>query len=243
MIPDPELSWRNQQYLESKGIKPVPVVHLKTPMKWVKHYMSRGYDLLGLGGLVASGGFGSQRGIYQWLDEVFNLICHTSKGTPCIKTHGFGLMGPVTYRYPFYSVDSTAWVMKGSFGWVLIPKKRKGRFVFGEDPPHRRSDMPYSVAVTDPSLMPEGTVPGRMDDHFLSLGKNERKLVMEWLDLIQIPYGKVNVKGEIVEEGVSTNRRLRILAGLRFYEEMLKRYKDYPWPFSTTTRQSFGLLG
>lgn len=242
VIPDPDLTWRNQQYLEEKGLRPIPVVHLGTSIKWVRHYVDLGYDLLGLGGLVASGGFGSQRGVRRWLDQVFDEICNTPDHLPKIRTHGFGLMGPLTFRYPFYSVDSTAWVMRGSFGGVLTPKKRKGKFTFGEDDPDDYRAFPYTVAVTDQRSVDEKVHIPIGDDHFQRLGIREQANFLEWLEFIGIPFGEMDDQGKVIQPGVSNNRRLRILAGLRFYQHLQERYRPYPWPFYRRGPAPLGLV-
>jgi len=150
-IPDPDLSWRNQQYLESKGIHPVPVVHLGTDMKWIRHYMERDYEVLGLGGMVAVNRGGTGRGVRNWLDKVFTTICDPCSGFPRIKTHGFGLMGPLVFRYPFYSVDSTTWVTSGSYGRLLVPKRRQrvkgGQRVFVYD------ESPISIGISSSAFI------------------------------------------------------------------------------------------
>src|SRR5438552_1722463 len=49
VIPNAELTWRNQQYLEQKhGLCPVPVVHYTCDLKWLQHYMDLGYELIAL---------------------------------------------------------------------------------------------------------------------------------------------------------------------------------------------------
>lgn len=242
-----EMTWENQQYLERAGIKPMPVVHLGTDMKWVWHYIDRGYDYIGLGGMIAAGGYGVNRSVKGWLDRVFGeVVCNTENRLPCVKTHGFGLMGPMIFRYPFYSVDSTSWVMKGSFGHITYPRYVGGNY---------RYDLPaLDVAVTDPSLLAKeeegrervdlglSVTSGRVvgSTPFRSLSRAERKMVLDWLEHIGVPFGAIKA-GKIVVEGVSNTRALRILACLKYYEELLKHVPEYPQPFRVR-RRSLGII-
>lgn len=135
VIQNPELTWRNQQWLEGikvKGcpkppknpIKPVPVIHFGANMEWVSHYINHGYKFIALGGLVA-GGASIKRNVIGWLDRAFNIVCDTPDRLPQVKVHGFGLTG-LRYltRYPFYSVDSTSWTKVGAYGQIWIPRLR-----------------------------------------------------------------------------------------------------------------------
>ncbi|MFH1547658.1 MAG: hypothetical protein ABIC57_04170, partial [bacterium] len=45
-----EKSWETQKYMESCGLKPLPVFHFGEDIKWLKKYMDD-YDYIGIGGL------------------------------------------------------------------------------------------------------------------------------------------------------------------------------------------------
>lgn len=228
-IPDPELSWRNQQYLESLGIKPVPVIHLGTGMKWLRHYIDLGYPLIGLGGLIAKGGFGTNGAAHKWLSECFSVICDTKDRLPIVRTHGFGLAGPLAFHFPFWSVDSTRWVMPGSFGAIVVPQRRKGEFVFDEEP--------HVLYICDESPL-IGKGKGR---HFVNLSRAEQQTVLDWLAFIGLEMGEGPTKDPITL-GVKNARRLRIMETLLYYEHLRKHIPKYPWPYRPThTRRTLGL--
>lgn len=121
------LSYRNLKLLEEMGITPVPVVHLFADINvWLRRYVEEGYPVIGLGGLVGSAMTENCR---KWVDRCFNFVC--PDGKPVVKLHGFGISAhEYILRYPWYSVDSTTWTKLGAFGYIIVPKFRKERFIF-----------------------------------------------------------------------------------------------------------------
>lgn len=223
VIPNPELTWRNQQYLEQKhGLKPVPVVHYTTDLKWLKMYIKKGYPIIGLGGLVGST---MKKHCISWLDECFRVICDTPDNMPKVKIHGFGVTSyRYLLRYPWWSVDSAAWDKIASFGGICVPHKRKGKFIFDE--------APYIMKVSMES--PER----KKKSHYLSLSEKKKQIINDWLELIKIPLGSLDEKGEVKDQGVITYHVYRRIANLYFYDMMVKSLPKYPWPFTITKRKS-----
>ncbi len=217
VIPNPELTWRNQKYLEEKhGLTPVPVVHYRTPLKWLRKYIKAGYELIGLGGLVGST---SQQECRAWIDSCFDLVCDQPSRLPRVKLHGFGVTTfDLLVRYPWWSVDSTSWTMVAAFGGIIIPHKRKGKFVFTE--------TPYIVKVS--SVSPTTSDPGR---HYSTLSRPEREIVSEWLGVIGLPLGRPD--GELSGEGdgVMVNHSIRRAANILFFERLMKELPEWPWSF------------
>lgn len=228
VIPQPDLTWRNQQYLEKKhGLRPVPVVHYKTDLKWLKHYIDNGYDFIGLGGLVGST---SQDACRAWIDDCFEMVCDQSSRLPRVKLHGFGV---TTYslltQYPWYSVDSTSWTKSGAFGTILVPHKRNGQWVFDIEP------YQIKVSIDSPDRKKSGA-------HVLTLTSGEKAIIQDWLDFIGIPLGKMDAAGEVLEYGVVTRHTERRQANLHFFELMRNSIPKYPWPFRSKRRKSLGIF-
>lgn len=227
VIPNPELTWRNQQYLEEKhGLSPVPVVHFPTGLKWLRHYLDRGYELIGLGGLVGRTG---QDGCRDWLDRVFGLVCNTPDRMPRAKLHGFGVTShKLLIRYPWWSVDSVAWAKVGGFGNILVPRrKRKGKFDF--------SVPPYVVGMSVKSSKQK-----EADAHYLTMRRGEQEYVRSWLSEIGVPLGKVE-EGEVIEEGVMTTHTFRRMACLLFFERLREWLPEWPWAYNVRECPGFGL--
>ena len=131
--------------------------------------------------------------------------------------------------YPWHSVDSSGWVRAGGFGTLTIPHKRGGVYVY-------RKPNPYQLYVSDTSSQL-----GTKGHHLFTLKKSERKIVEDWIEHIEIPLGKTEEDGEIVEDGVINNHILRRIANMLFYKKMWDSAPEYPWPFHATQRKGFGL--
>lgn len=209
VIGNPELTWRNQQYLEKEhGLKPVPVVHFGTEMKWLLFYLER-YDFIGLGGLVGA----PQPASTKWLDMCFDIICSTPNRLPCVKIHGFGVTGlSRLMRYPWYSVDSTSWARVAGLGQIYVPRKTKGEFDFLKRP------IIVPISQENPTVQNGG-------GHFLSFSAQEKKAIIDWLDYIQIPLGDKDTPGVCNHSG--SRRR----ANLYFFDMLAKEVSKHERPF------------
>ena len=101
VIGDPEETAKNQIFLESLGLTPIPVFHFGEPMALLDELVAK-YEVIGLGGTV--GKPHTQR--REWLSKVYSRH-------PGVKFHGLGITNRTLLEaYPFYSVDSTWWLAK-----------------------------------------------------------------------------------------------------------------------------------
>jgi hypothetical protein len=167
VIGDPEATYRNQKYMESKGLRPLPVFHSTLePYSWLKKYIDEEYEYIGLGGMA--GGSISKKDIVPILDEVFEKYICDKDGMPKVKVHGFGMTSlELLLKYPWYSVDSTSWVMTGRFGSVMVPRFRNGKYVYDEQP------WKVTVSLKSPDIKEQ-------DKHILTYTEMERKVIMEY---------------------------------------------------------------
>lgn len=227
VIPNPELTLRNQKWLEEKhGLSPVPVVHYTTDLKWLRYYMDHGYDYIALGGLVGST---SNEVCRDWVDRAFNIVCDQQSRLPKVFIHGFGVTNyRFMLRYPWYSVDSASWTKIGAFGGILVPHNRNGKFIYNEPP--------YIVKTSVDS--PDSKLRGR---HLFNLSRAEKRIVYNWLEFIRVPLGRTAPNGEVEEWGVTNRNCERKAACLLFFEEMRKSLPTYPWAFQGSGRKGFGL--
>jgi len=225
---NPEVTWKVQQYLEREhGLRPVPVIHFGTPLKWITHYLERGYDFLGIGGL---GQEVTKDEYYGWADRVFHLICPASNDKfPVVKTHGFAMTSwDLMRRYPWWSVDSASWIKAAAFGTVYVPHQRGGKFVFDE--------KPYSITMSgkSPNMKEQGK-------HITTVSSKEREIMLAWLSLHGIALGRYDGSGVEVERGVLTHHKPRAEANLRYFMAMSDSLPQWPWPFMRQTRgEGFG---
>lgn len=106
---DPVTMWKATERLEARGLHPVPVYHLGVSIKTLHEIIARGYSLIGIGGLIPFNGARAR----PFLDQVFNVT--EKHGVRC---HGFGIGGPAMFEYPWFSVDSSAWMHLARIGKV-----------------------------------------------------------------------------------------------------------------------------
>lgn len=123
VIGDERLTWRNQNHMEAAGLHPLPVFHMGESFESLRKCLE--YDYFAIGGLVG----GDARSLCKWLDKVFKFI----GPNPRNKIHALGVTSDlVLRRYPWFSCDSTSWLVVSAMGKILIPKKKKGEFDFSE---------------------------------------------------------------------------------------------------------------
>lgn len=253
VIGDVEATWKNQQYMESKGLHPMPCFHLHEDMEYLHMYCKK-YPYIAMGGLVGS----TKETTVPWLDRCWDIICDTEDRTPMCKVHGFGVTSLyLLFRYPWYSVDSSSWLAAGRFGSVLVPKN----FDYTKDP--------WKVSVSTRS-------PDQKDDnswHFLSMSPLEQSVVLKYFDSIGFSLGKsefryvdphyVLQKNEhwckdpqvkiydsykegdlivetIVEDGLCNNHISRDHANFLYYRNLEKHLPSWPQAFTKKIR-TFGL--
>jgi len=114
-IGNAEKTLDNQNYMESKGVKPLPCFHFGEEKKYIEYY-SENYDYIALGGMVGR----SKKDLEPWLDKIWGDFLTNPDGSAKIKVHGFGMTSvSLMKKYPWYSVDSTSWVLTGRFGGVF----------------------------------------------------------------------------------------------------------------------------
>lgn len=228
------ITYRNQKYLESKGLNPLPVFHCGSDIKWLKRYIEEGYDYIALGGFAAAVASKlPDMDPKYWLDNIFDYICSNESRLPSVKIHGLALTAfPLLRRYPWYSVDSTSWTLTAGFGSIYVPLKKNGKWDFNRDP--------IQVKVTHDSKI---TKAGHPTD-YNNLPPSGKKLVHDWLDYIQIPFGDRHVRrhkssSNKTRYGVSTHYLDRRAANVRYFECFRHSLPDWPWRFRVSNRPSF----
>lgn len=117
VIGNPKLTWRNQKYLESMGINPIPVFHIGTDTKWLKMYLDN-YNYIAIGGLAPN----PTRVVLPILDRLFKDYLLDAQGYPRANYHGFACTSiPLMLRFPWYSVDSASSKKLAAYGKIFVP--------------------------------------------------------------------------------------------------------------------------
>jgi hypothetical protein len=158
--------YENYLYMINHGIpkeKLIHVFHQGESFKWLKK-MIREIPYIGLS--PANDRTTPEK--MMWLDNCMPIVTDSS-GLPIVKFHGFAVTSlRLMLRYPWYSVDSTSWVMTGRMGSVLVPKFRQGRYDYMIDP--------FKVAVSDRS--PNNKEAGK---HFRTFAPVEQEIIQQYL--------------------------------------------------------------
>ena len=173
-IGDPEKTLENQKIMEKAGLHPLPCFHYGEPIQYLEKYVKE-YEYISLGGMVPI----STGDLRVWLDHVFgDVICDKRDGMPKVKVHGFGMTSlDLMVRYPWYSVDSTSWVLTGRFGSVFVPQIKNGQFVYDVSP--------WKVTVSNQS-----SKVGVANQHFYTFSEMEQRVILNYFKVKGFSMGK-----------------------------------------------------
>jgi hypothetical protein len=169
-IGDVEGTWRNQDEMERRGVRPLPCFHYGEPEEALEYYVSN-YSYITLGGMVPI----STPQLRLWLDRIWEQYLTDENGVPKVKVHGFGLTSlPLMLRYPWYSVDSSTWVQWAAMGMLLVPgtvgqvdvsSKSSRRKVAGQ---HMDTVSPLETEAIEKAIKQVGGDPERLRDLYYS---------------------------------------------------------------------------
>ena len=251
VIGSPKGTWQNQMIMEKEGLTPLPVFHYGEPIKWLQRYLKHGYHYVGLGGMVPV----STKDLVSWLDDIYsNFIC-ASDGLPKVKVHGFGLTSlQLMLRYPWYSVDSTSWVVTGRLGSVYIPQLENGKWIYDKNP--------WKVTVSNRS--PNAKEAGK---HINTFSPKRKEIVLNYIHEKGYKLGKSEFKRidqshglkenerwaekkledktskrllEIIQEpGISNRYQLRDELNIIYFLDLEKTMPKWPWAFKKKSRKLF----
>lgn len=182
VIGDAEGTWRNQLIMEKAGLNPIPCFHIKEDFSYLKRYVEK-YEYIALGGIA---GLAKNKPLLiKWLNECWNIICDKD-GYPRTKVHGFAVTTlDLMFRYPWYSVDSTSWVLTGRFGSIYVPQfgRKSKKYIYDKEAfkicvsnqsPSQKENMRHFVTL---SSMEQEKVLGYIHDKGYRMGKSSYKIV------------------------------------------------------------------
>jgi len=229
VIGNAEATYENQKYMESKGLKPLPTYHLTSDKKWLKLYADN-YEYLAIGGLAAKLLTGPE--LLKELDLIFSEYICGPDGFPRLKTHGFGLTSvDLLIRYPWYSADSTSWVLCSRFGSAFVPAIRNGKY-------------DYHVTPMKINFSTRGTKPDKYN-YYNGITPLLKKQVDKYLEFKNYKIGKseFNEAGEevVVEEGLCNHYRHRDIANIEYFQDLEKAMPEWPWKL-TLSKQAKGFF-
>jgi hypothetical protein len=162
-IGDPAKTLENQKIMEAAGLHPIPCFHYGEDIKYLQDYLKH-YDYISLGGMVPI----STVNLIEWLDYIFQKFICDQDGIPKVKVHGFGMtVLNLMLRYPWFSVDSTSWVLTGRFGAVMVPRIKMGKYDYSLNP------WKINVSNRSPKTKEEG-------QHYDTFGEGEREIIFNY---------------------------------------------------------------
>ena len=120
-----ELSWNNYLYMRKRVTEPdklLPIFHQGEDCRWLENMLNykdengERIKYIGFGYLVGATSLERK----QFFDYSFSIISKSSN--PNIKVHAMGMTSlGLLETYPFYSADSTSWIMVGASGTIMTP--------------------------------------------------------------------------------------------------------------------------
>lgn len=247
-----EKTLQNQKIMEEAGLSPLPVFHVGEPLEYLKFYI-KNYEYIGLGGMVRV----PKPTLIHWLDDCFGEYICGQDGMPTVKVHGFGLASiPLMLRYPWYSVDSTAWVVNSRLGRVLIPEFRGGKWIYDEN------TCALSVSSTSPYARKAG-------QHISNISPKRRQIVLDYFHnkgykLGKSRFEKVSQSHELVgdekwaekkptdktakrlleiieEPGLCNKYQLRDELNIIYFQDLENFIPEWPWSFKRKGVRGFAL--
>lgn len=196
VIGDPIGTLKNQEIMEEAGLSPLPCFHYGEPIRYLKQYLKK-YDYIALGGMAAdkSGAALSSQKRAAWLDYIFQEHICDKKGFPTVKVHGFGMTSlPLMLRYPWYSVDSTSWVVTGRMGSVYVPQKKGGVYIYDEN------SWKVCVSSKSPSKKDKGK-------HIDSFSPTAKRFMLDYFEDKGFVLGKSSFKKEPLDYELKENEK------------------------------------
>lgn len=230
VIGNAEETWKNQKIMEDNGLAPIPVYHVGEDKKYLKKCFE--YPYFALGGMV-----GRPRPVLRsWLDRVFEMAPYESDGTISNKVHGLGMTSwDYMCRYPWFSCDSSSWIMVCVNGGIYLPKFTSNGFDFTEPPQIKH------VTRTGENI---SQVQEYLSSFGLSIGKSvfEKKSsnyeLKEKERKVSLTKNTMVIE-KIIEEGVSNNRAQRLIANAYFTNQFVKQIPNWPTTFDFRRKRFF----
>jgi hypothetical protein len=198
----------NLQYMLDRGVKPIPVFHQFENFKWLVKMIDDGHPYIG----ISPSDRQPTNLRMQWLDKVYTILCD-SKGRPCVKTHGFGVTSTeILYTYPFYTADSTTWLILSGHGRMQLPAMhmRNGKAVF---------DFSKQVMLTVSPKSPRAKSPRQ-----LILMGDQKKLAEQYLSEIGLTV-----------DAIQNSYESRASMGIDVFERLVKHLHSKPVRFDRFT--------
>jgi hypothetical protein len=220
-------TYDNQMTMEKAGLNPIPVYHCGEDISWLKMY-AEDHDYIGIGGLANT----ATQARHNQLKRVFLAIAD-GDGYPEVKLHGFAITSLRTMiEFPWYSVDSTSWVLTSRFGTVYVPQFKNNDWDY--------TQIPWKIIVSNKN-------PKKDKDswHIDSLDDRARQLVLFYFNTKGLRMGHSTFEEdgtEVVHEiGLCNHYVWRDRANIIFFSDLERNFQAWPWPYQPEGVRPFGI--
>ena len=221
VINNGEKTYENQKMLEEQGLKPLPVFHFGSDLKFLERYIDEGYEYIAMGGVQPN----PINLILPALDAVWNKYLRNPDGTYKIKVHGFGIThSKLMRRYPWYSVDSSSWKKLAIYGkCVFLINGQQCVINFLDEASDARRTQRENYYNLSPKI--KEIIDEKIKD--FPLGESEL-IPVDKVDKRPIgctgPFTKdgVSYYAKIIKKGLINDYGVRTLANRLFYEDLKK---------------------
>lgn len=243
-----EKTLENQKIMEAAGLAPLPCFHFGEPFEYLEYYVEN-YDYLALG---VAGNTGAR--LLPWLDVCFGDYICGKDGLPKVKVHGFAVTSLTAMtRYPWYSVDSTSWVLASRMGFIFVPRYKNGQWIYDDH------SWKISVSSRSPNKKDAGqhidTMPPReravitayIKEKGFQLGKSRFVKVPgthqlteneRWADKKPKDPKAVRLLEILEEEGISNRYQLRDEINITYFHDLERNLPEWPWQFKRDLRST-----
>ena len=113
----PEKSWQNYLIMKERVIdsdKVIPAFHMGEDYKYLQQILDSNVEYMAMGGMAGR----TAKARINWYEKCFRIIQQSKN--PNIKIHAFGMTSlKLLETYPFYSADSTSWIMYAVTGNIF----------------------------------------------------------------------------------------------------------------------------
>jgi len=234
VIGNGEKSYNNWIHMRSNGLNPIPVYHIGTDEWYLKQYLQQ-VDYIALGAIAD---MSTERRLVS-LDRIWMDYLTDFDGMPTVKVHGFGLTSIRVMRmYPWFSTDSTSWVMFGRYGAILVPKKSDGDYIYDENP----------FIVTVSSVSPKQS---KIGHHFSTYSEEVQKSIIEYVKYMGFEIGEseyeINDKGKMkektrIKDGLCNVHYQRDQINMLYYIGVQNSLPKWPWQLNLKSTNQVDLF-
>ena len=221
VLNDGKASYDNWKYLRSKGCNVMPVYHLSTNRKYLERYL-KNTDYICLGAIAKLHTTARLKGLTYIWDQY--LIDRKTR-LPKVKVHGLGLTAIQIMRsYPWYSVDSKAWLDFASYGKVIMPPLKNGKWSYVDN---------YIIARVSVRKSGDGLF------SMVSVNKDSlsSQIFMKYIEEKGYVLGKselVNGEEVVINPGLCNNGQLREELNATYFIDLVNTFPKWPWPMENT---------